>query len=156
MASEKDILRKYVQGHPSGKGKDRLRRHRRNPARQVYRRRQIPLRTQKQHYLLRRDLRLGRRRCSVTTTYRIPAGIQATPMPPQGLTFSPSGKIPGKTASRSSSENCSIREGGPSAICPRQLLKQLNAQAEKMGFAAVFSQEIRMVQLCRDTTKRTR
>jgi len=33
------------------------------------------------------------------------------------------------------------RKGGPSAICPRQILRQLNAQAENMGFTAVFSQE---------------
>jgi glutamine synthetase len=33
------------------------------------------------------------------------------------------------------------KKGGPSGICPRQLLKSLNSQAEKMGFAAVFSQE---------------
>lgn len=32
-------------------------------------------------------------------------------------------------------------KGGPSAVCPRQLLKKINAQAGKMGFAAVFSQE---------------
>src|SRR5690348_2104119 len=33
------------------------------------------------------------------------------------------------------------RKGGPSAICPRQLLKAMNAQATKMGFTAMFSQE---------------
>jgi glutamine synthetase len=33
------------------------------------------------------------------------------------------------------------KQGGPSSVCPRQLLKQVNGQAEKMGFTAVFSQE---------------
>ncbi len=32
-------------------------------------------------------------------------------------------------------------KGAPSKVCPRQLLKQVNAQVEKMGFSAVFSQE---------------
>lgn len=31
--------------------------------------------------------------------------------------------------------------GNPSAVCPRQLLKRVNAQAAKMGFSAVASQE---------------
>jgi glutamine synthetase len=33
------------------------------------------------------------------------------------------------------------KQGGPSAVCPRQVLKSINAQAGKMGFNAVFSQE---------------
>jgi glutamine synthetase len=33
------------------------------------------------------------------------------------------------------------KKGGPSQVCPRQLLKTLNSQAEKMGFSPVFSQE---------------
>ncbi len=32
-------------------------------------------------------------------------------------------------------------DGGPSAICPRQLLKKVTAEAEGMGFSAVFAQE---------------
>jgi len=32
-------------------------------------------------------------------------------------------------------------KGNPSEVCPRQLLKKVNAQAGKMGFSAVFSQE---------------
>lgn len=32
-------------------------------------------------------------------------------------------------------------KGGPSQVCPRQLLKSMNAQAAKLGFSAVFSQE---------------
>jgi glutamine synthetase len=32
-------------------------------------------------------------------------------------------------------------KGNPSAVCPRQLLKRVNSQAEKMGFSAAFSQE---------------
>lgn len=32
-------------------------------------------------------------------------------------------------------------KGNPSAVCPRQLLKQVNSQAEEMGFSAVASQE---------------
>src|SRR5262249_7335209 len=37
------------------------------------------------------------------------------------------------------------KKGGPSAVCPRQVLKTLNSQAEKKGFAAVFSQEFEWV-----------
>jgi len=33
------------------------------------------------------------------------------------------------------------KKGGPLTVCPRQLLKTLNNEAEKMGFTAVFSQE---------------
>jgi glutamine synthetase len=33
------------------------------------------------------------------------------------------------------------QKGNSSEICPRQLLKKINSQGEKMGFSAVFSQE---------------
>jgi glutamine synthetase len=33
------------------------------------------------------------------------------------------------------------KNGNPSHVCPRQLLKKINGQAEKMGFAPAFSQE---------------